>query len=113
GVSVHDSAVKKERSSLALLTRSHTTPYSLVTFGKLPVGFCSPNNNGNLYPASVSILLIFDVSPIGEIAIALLAREAQLFVGWVAGVGFHPPTPPTLILYLIPLTHLQDFPHPW
>ncbi|TPX27688.1 hypothetical protein FIV49_16360 [Cylindrospermopsis raciborskii GIHE 2018] len=50
--------------------------------------------------------LIFDVSPLREIAIA--CREAQLFVGWFihAGVGFHPSTQPTLILYLIPLTSI-------
>ncbi|NCR73530.1 MAG: hypothetical protein GPI93_21425 [Microcystis aeruginosa LG13-12] len=44
--------------------------------------------------------------------LAYLSREAQLFVGWVsgsvthAGVGFHASTQPTLILYLIPPTHL-------
>jgi len=44
--------------------------------------------------------------------VAIISREAQLFVGWVsgsltqAGVGFHASTQPTFILYLIPPTHL-------
>ncbi|KRH95928.1 hypothetical protein ASL19_09470 [Cylindrospermopsis sp. CR12] len=60
------------------------------------VEFSPPNNNGTLYPAGVSTLLVFDITPLRERAIATPCGEAQLFVGWVGGVGFHPSTQPTL-----------------